>query len=89
MSKKIIKGVVVSTKMDKTITVKVEMAKKHPRYGKKYFVHSKFKVHCEDKSNIILGDTVEIIEAAPISKTKMWKLVETDSLKQKDDTNRK
>jgi small subunit ribosomal protein S17 len=66
-------GRVVSNKMNKTVTVLVERKVKHPLYGK-IMVRSK-KYHAHDESNQYNeGDTVEIQETAPISKTKAWKV---------------
>ena len=64
-------GRVVSNKMDKTVTVKVERRVKHPVYGK--YVVRTTKYHAHDESNQINeGDLVEIAETRPISKTKTW-----------------
>jgi small subunit ribosomal protein S17 len=68
-------GVVSSNKMDKTITVNVERKVKHPLYGK--FVKKTTKFHAHDEKNeCSIGDTVKIMEARPLSKTKRWRLVE-------------
>ena len=73
--KKILKGKVVSNKMDKTIVVAVENKRLHPRYKKLVLKTRKFKAH--DESNQCKpGDYVEIIEHPPISKTKRWLLKE-------------
>ena len=70
-------GTVVSTKMDKTITVLVERRIKHPLYGK-YIKRSK-KIHAHDEENQCQeGDLVTIEETRPISKTKSWKLSSID-----------
>jgi small subunit ribosomal protein S17 len=70
-------GTVVSSKMDKTITVVVERRIKHPLYGK-YMKRSK-KVHAHDPENQCQeGDKVTIEETRPISKTKAWKLSSID-----------
>ncbi|HBC3832540.1 30S ribosomal protein S17 [Vibrio parahaemolyticus] len=67
-------GRVVSDKMDKSITVAIERFVKHPIYGK--FVKRTTKVHAHDKNNECgIGDTVEIAECRPLSKTKSWTLV--------------
>lgn len=64
-------GKVVSDKMDKTVTVLVESRVKHPLYGK--IVMRSNKYHAHDESNEVKeGDTVEIQEGRPISKTKAW-----------------
>ena len=64
-------GKVVSDKMDKTVTVLVERRVKHPLYGK--IVVKSNKYHAHDETNQVKeGDTVEITEGRPISKTKAW-----------------
>ena len=68
------KGVVISNKMDKTITVKVDRLVQHPLYKKYIRNHSKFKAH-DEKNEAQIGDFVEIIEVRPLSKTKHWRLV--------------
>ncbi len=68
-------GLVVSDKMDKTITVKVEDFIRHPLYGKRIKRSKKFKAH--DENNVCgIGDRVRIMETRPLSKTKRWRLVE-------------
>jgi small subunit ribosomal protein S17 len=68
-------GVVSSNKMDKTITVKVERKIKHPLYGKFLKKTTSFHAH-DEKNECSIGDTVKIMEARPMSKTKRWRLVE-------------
>jgi small subunit ribosomal protein S17 len=69
--KRTLMGVVVSDKMDKTVTVLIERHVKHPLYGK-IIVRSK-KYHAHDETNVAKeGDVVEIQEGRPISKTKAW-----------------
>ncbi|GAB2870922.1 30S ribosomal protein S17 [Pseudoduganella ginsengisoli] len=64
-------GKVVSDKMDKTVTVLIERHVKHPLYGK--IIVRSAKYHAHDESNQVkAGDTVEIQEGRPISKTKAW-----------------
>jgi len=68
-------GVVVSSKMDKSVVVAVEIREKHPIYGK--FVKKTKKFHAHDEDNACnQGDTVRIMETRPLSKTKRWRLVE-------------
>ncbi len=68
-------GLVVSDKMDKTITVTVERKVKHPMYGK--FVKKTKKFHAHDENGAAgIGDVVRIMETRPLSKTKRWRLVE-------------
>lgn len=71
--KKTIIGKVISTKMNKTITVLVERKIVHPKYKKVIKKHKKYKVHNDDDT-IKLGDLVEIIETRPISKEKNFKV---------------
>ena len=71
MPKRILEGEVVSDKMDKTITVLVERRFMHPLYKKYVKKSSKYAAH--DESNAIkVGQRVQIIECAPISKRKTW-----------------
>jgi small subunit ribosomal protein S17 len=68
-------GVVLSNKMEKSITVAVKWKEKHPIYGK--FVNKTKKFHAHDEKNECnIGDTVKIMEARPLSKTKRWRLVQ-------------
>ena len=70
-----LKGVVVSAKCDKTITVLVETYKNHPLYGKRVKYSKKYKAH--DEENVAKeGDTVRIASTRPLSKTKRYELVE-------------
>ncbi len=68
-------GVVISDKMDKTITVQVVRVTHHPVYNKILKKYVKFKAH-DEKSEAGMGDTVRIVETRPLSKTKRWRLVE-------------
>jgi small subunit ribosomal protein S17 len=68
-------GVVVSTKMDKSIVVAVKRKVKHPIYGK--FINKTKKLMAHDEENSCnIGDTVRISETRPLSKNKSWRLVE-------------
>ena len=67
-------GIVVSDKMDKTITVKVDRIAYHPIYKKMLRQATKFKAH-DEKEVAQIGDTVMIQETRPLSKTKCWRLV--------------
>ena len=69
MPKKQLKGIVVSNKMQKTVVVKVERIKEHPKYKRRYKVHKKYKVHNEN-NGIEIGDKVIIEECRPLSKDK-------------------
>ncbi len=67
-------GVVVSDKMDKTITVKIDTIRQHPKYLKRYTVSKKYKVH-DEKNQFKEGDMVTFVECRPISKDKKWRVV--------------
>ena len=74
MPKRVLRGVVVSDKMDKTITVKVERRIMHPLYKK--FIRKSKKYAAHDAENRCKeGDTVDIKECRPISKLKSWEVV--------------
>ena len=67
-------GRVVSNKMDKTIVVAIEDHIKHPTYGK--IISRTTKIYAHDEENQCgIGDTVELMETRPLSKTKRWRLV--------------
>ncbi|HHY38808.1 MAG TPA: 30S ribosomal protein S17 [Clostridia bacterium] len=68
-------GVVVSSKMDKTVVVAVERVAMHPLYHKRIKRTSKFKAHDENNS-CREGDRVKIVETRPLSKEKRWRVVE-------------
>ena len=71
---RLLTGVVISDKADKTITVKVERKVRHPLYGK--IMKRTTKVHAHDESNAAsTGDIVTVKECRPISKSKTWVLV--------------
>jgi small subunit ribosomal protein S17 len=71
MPKRILQGVVVSDKMDKTVVVEVERRVQHPIYKK--FIRRSKRYHAHDESNAVkTGQTVRIIESRPLSKTKRW-----------------
>jgi ribosomal protein uS17 len=69
------RGVVVSDAMDKTIVVKVDMIKSHPRYKKVIRRSTKFHAH-DEQNQAHVGDVVRIVETRPLSKTKRWRLAE-------------
>jgi len=75
MPKRVLTGLVVSDKGDKTIVVNVERRVKHPLYGK--IIKRSKKYHAHDEGNEFkAGETVRIEETAPISKLKTWKVIE-------------
>ncbi|MDO4974806.1 MAG: 30S ribosomal protein S17 [Alphaproteobacteria bacterium] len=71
MPRRILQGVIVSDKCDKTVLVKVEERVMHPIYKKYVKLHKKYAAHDENNS-FKIGDIVKIIESKPISKTKKW-----------------
>jgi small subunit ribosomal protein S17 len=74
-SKKVRQGTVVSSKADKTITVRIEVVRRHPVYEK--VVRRSATIHAHDEANTAhAGDVVRVIESRPMSRTKRWRLVE-------------
>ena len=74
-SRKILEGLVVSDKMDKTVVVSVEDRVKHPKYHKVIRRTKNYKAH--DKANECgVGDRVRLMETRPLSATKRWRVVE-------------
>ncbi|MDF1496650.1 MAG: 30S ribosomal protein S17 [Patescibacteria group bacterium] len=70
-AKRRLRGTVVSTKMAKTITVRVDRSVRHPKYGKTYNVSKKYKAH-DERGEAHMGDLVEIMEIRPLSKDKRY-----------------
>lgn len=73
-TKKRIQGIVVSDKMDKTIVVRVDIRKRHPKYHKAYTVSKKYKAH-DEENTYHTGDTVIIESSKPISRDKKFIVV--------------
>ena len=73
MPKKQLTGIITSNKMQKTVVVRVESVKEHPRYKKRFKVHKKYKAHADKDFQV--GDKVVIEECGPLSKDKKWKVV--------------
>jgi small subunit ribosomal protein S17 len=74
-ARKVRQGVVVSDKADKTITVRIDVARRHRRYEK--IVRSSSTLHAHDDNNEAHeGDVVRVVESRPLSRTKRWKLVD-------------
>jgi small subunit ribosomal protein S17 len=71
------KGTVVSDKGDKTIVVAVERAKINSKYLKRFAVTKKYQVH-DEKNQYKIGDEVNFVECRPISKTKRWRVVNSE-----------
>jgi small subunit ribosomal protein S17 len=67
-------GMVVSDKMDKTVVVKIDIKKRHPKYKKIYTISKKFKAH-DEKNEYHIGDKVVIESTRPISRDKQFKVI--------------
>ena len=67
-------GIVVSDKMQKTIVVRVDRMKMHPKYKKQYKQSTTFKVH-DEKGEFHVGDMVSFVETRPLSKQKRWRVL--------------
>ena len=72
---KVRQGIVVSDKADKTIVVRVDVTRRHRRYGKIMRTSSKLHVH-DERNDAGAGDTVRVIECRPMSRTKRWRLTD-------------
>lgn len=75
MPKKKLTGTIISDKMQKTVVVKIEKVKEHPKYKKRFKIHKNYKAHSES-GEYKVGDKVVIEECRPLSKEKKWKVVE-------------
>lgn len=75
MPKKKLQGVIVSDKMQKTVVVSVERIKEHPKYKRRYKMHTKYKAH-DEQNQYHIGDTVVIEETTPMSKDKRFKVIQ-------------
>ena len=72
---KVRQGIVVSDKADKTIVVRVDVTRRHRRYGK--IMRTSTKIHAHDERNDAgTGDTVRVVECRPMSRTKRWRLTD-------------
>jgi small subunit ribosomal protein S17 len=74
MSKRQLTGIIISNKMPKTLVVRVERTKDHPRYKRRYKTHKHYKAHLK-KGEYQVGDKVVIEECRPMSKEKKWRVV--------------
>ena len=74
-ARKVRTGVVVSISGNKSVTVKIDYRKHHPKYGKMITISKKLHVH-DENNECGLGDKVTVMETRPLSKTKRWRLVE-------------
>lgn len=75
-SRKVREGVVVSNKMEKTVTVRVERTVRHPHFDKVVVRAKKYYAHAENSKEIQEGKKVRIVETRPLSKMKRWRVVE-------------
>ncbi len=73
-NRRVVQGIVRSTKMQKTISVETETLRKHPKYGKFVRHYTVMKAH-DEKGEAKEGDLVEVMETRPLSKTKRYRLV--------------
>lgn len=73
-SRKVLRGTVVSDKMDKTIVVEINTSRSHPLYGRHVKTTSRFKAH-DENNEAKVGDIVEVMETRPLSKDKHFRLV--------------
>ena len=73
-SRRVLRGTVVSDKMDKTIVVEITTKRSHPLYGRHVKYTSKFKAH-DENNEAKVGDIVEVMETRPLSKDKHFRLV--------------
>lgn len=74
INKRQLEGIVVSTKMQKTVVVRVDRVTIHPKYNKRYVVSKKYKAH-DEKGIAKEGDLVLIEACRPISKDKKWRVI--------------
>lgn len=73
-TRRVFEGIVVSDRMDKTIVVRIDSQKRHPKYGKSYRVSKKFHVH-DPANQYQAGQRVRFVETRPLSKSKRWRVL--------------
>lgn len=86
IKKRRLEGTVVSTKMQKTIVVRVDRSVLHPKYHKYFMVSKKYKVH-DEKNICVAGDMVTIEACRPISKDTSWRVVERRAVMTEKETD--
>ncbi len=74
-ARKLRTGIVASISGNKSVTVKIDYRKHHPKYGKMMTISKKLHVH-DENNECGIGDKVTVMETRPLSKTKRWRLVE-------------
>lgn len=84
MPKRKLSGIVTSNKMLKTVIVRVEQIKEHPKYKRRYKSHKKYKAHVKE-GEYNVGDRVLIQECRPISKDKRWRVIKKVDEKKVDE----
>lgn len=84
MPKRKLSGIVTSNKMLKTVIVRVEQIKEHPKYKRRYKSHKKYKAHVKE-GEYNIGDRVLIQECRPISKDKRWRVIKKVDEKKVDE----
>lgn len=70
-----LQGTITSNRMAKTVVVRIDRLRKHPKYLKYGRLSQKFKAHAENPADYLVGDLVKIQETRPLSKDKRWKVV--------------
>ena len=76
-TRKVREGIVISNKMQKTVTVRVEWTMRHKQFAKMVSRAKKYYAHVEDAQKLSIGQRVVIEETRPLSKLKRWRVVET------------
>lgn len=74
MPKRQLTGIIISNKMSKTVVVKVERIREHPKYQRRFKIHKKYKA-ADERNEYKVGDKVIIEETRPLSKWKSWRVV--------------
>lgn len=75
------KGIITSTKQEKTIVVTVHRYENHPLYKKRFRISKKFHVHNPENKEFEVGEEVTFYETRPISKLKKWTLINPEEIK--------
>ena len=81
------KGIVTSTKQQKTLVVTVHTYKNHPIYKKRYRVSKKFHVHNPENKKFEMGEEVTFYETRPISKLKKWTIIQPENTSPLEETS--
>jgi small subunit ribosomal protein S17 len=73
------KGIITSTKQDKTLVVTIHSYRTHPKYKKRYLVSKKFYVHNPENKKFEIGEEIAFFESKPLSKLKRWTIVKPNN----------